>query len=131
MKPVADIIRNNSIYDVQNGQKLHNIAAKRAGGGFDAMLRQEIEKTGSTALQFSKHSKERIEQRGISLTDELMADLNAAAGKARLRGARDVVMIGQDAAFIVNVTNNMVVTAMNGEEMKDNIFTNIDSAVLL
>ena len=60
-----------------------------------------------------------------------MADLNAAAGKARLRGARDVVMIGHDAAFIVNVTNNMVVTAMNGEEMKDNIFTNIDSAVIL
>ena len=40
-------------------------------------------------------------------------------------------MIGHDAAFIVNVTNNMVVTAMNGEEMKDNIFTNIDSAVIL
>lgn len=120
---------NNSIYNVQNGQKLHDIAAKRAGGGFDAMLRQEIQK--ADGLQFSKHSKERIEQRGISLTEELMADMNAAAGKARMRGARDVVMIGQDAAFIVNVTNNMVVTAMNGEEMKDNIFTNIDSAVLL
>lgn len=127
---MANYIRNEGIYNVQNGQKLQNIAVKRAGGGFDAMLRQEIQKA-DTGLQFSKHSKERIEQRGISLTEELMADLNAAAGKARLRGARDVVMIGQDAAFIVNVPNNMVVTAMNGEEMKDNIFTNIDSAVIL
>lgn len=126
---MTNSIRNDGIYNVQNGQKLQSIAAKRASGGFDTMLRQEIQKT--EGLQFSKHSKERIEQRGISLTDELMADLNAAAGKARLRGARDVVMIGQDAAFIVSVTNNMVVTAMNGEEMKDNIFTNIDSAVIL
>ena len=126
---MTNSIRNNSVYNVQNGQKLQNIAAKRAGGGFDAMLQQEIQK--ADGLQFSKHSKERIEQRGISLTEDLMADLNAAAGKARLRGARDVVMIGHDAAFIVNVTNNMVVTAMNGEEMKDNIFTNIDSAVIL
>ena len=63
--------------------------------------------------------------------EELMADMNAAAGKARMKGAKDVVMIGKDAAFIVNVPNNMVVTAMSSEEMKENIFTNIDSAVLL
>ena len=93
------------------------------------MLRQEMEKVDQ--LQFSKHSKERIQQRGISLTEQLMTDMNAAAGKARLKGARDVVMISRDAAFIVNVPNNMVVTAMSGEEMKDNIFTNIDGAVLL
>ncbi len=126
---MADFIRNNGIYNVQNEQSFRNIAAKRIGGGFDAMLRQEMQK--AEQLQFSKHSKERIAQRGISLTEELMSDLNAAMGKARLKGARDVVMIGKDAAFIVNVPNNMVVTAMNGEEMKDNIFTNIDSAVLL
>lgn len=129
MRSVADFIRNNGIYNVQNEQSFRNIAAKRIGGGFDAMLRQEMQK--AEQLQFSKHSKERIAQRGISLTEELMSDLNAAMGKARLKGARDVVMIGKDAAFIVNVPNNMVVTAMNGEEMKDNIFTNIDSAVLL
>lgn len=129
MRSVADFIRNNGIYNVQNEQSFRNIATKRIGGGFDAMLRQEMQK--AEQLQFSKHSKERIAQRGISLTEELMSDLNAAMGKARLKGARDVVMIGKDAAFIVNVPNNMVVTAMNGEEMKDNIFTNIDSAVLL
>ena len=114
---------------MQQEQSLRNLAARRTGSGFDTLLRQEIEKNNT--LQFSKHSKERIEQRGISLTEQLMTDLNAAVGKARLKGARDVVMIGQDAAFIVNVPNNMVVTAMSGEEMKENIFTNIDSAVLL
>ncbi len=126
---MSDFIRNHAIYNIQQEQSLRNIAARRAGSGFDTMLRQEIEKNDQ--LQFSKHSRERIEQRGISLTEQLMMDMNAAVGKARLKGARDVVMISQDAAFIVNVPNNVVVTAMSGEEMKENIFTNIDSAVLL
>lgn len=120
---------SNGIYRVQREHSLQNLAFKRAGGGFDAVLQQELQKADE--LQFSKHSQERIRQRGISLTEELMADMNAAAGKARMKGAKDVVMIGKEAAFIVNVPNNMVVTAMSGDEMKENIFTNIDSAVLL
>lgn len=126
---MGDFITNNSIYRIRQEHSLQNLAVKRAGGGFDAMLQQELQKVDE--LQFSKHSQERIRQRGISLTEELMADMNAAAGKARMKGAKDVVMIGKEAAFIVNVPNNMVVTAMSGEEMKENIFTNIDSAVLL
>ena len=74
-----------------------------------------------------------LHQTPVSYThlDQLMEDMNAAIGKARLKGAKDVVMIGKDAAFIVNVPNNVVVTAISSEEMKDNIFTNIDSAVIL
>ena len=96
---------------------------------FADILNEKLEK--SESLQFSKHSKERIQQRGINVTDSLIEQLNTAADSARLKGAKDVVMIGREAAFIVNIPNNVVVTAMNGNEMKNNIFTNIDSAVLL
>ena len=41
------------------------------------------------------------------------------------------MIISSQAAFIVNVTNNTVITSMSGAEMRDNIFTNIDSAVLV
>ncbi|MBS4959351.1 MAG: flagellar biosynthesis protein [Clostridiales bacterium] len=122
-------MRSNEIYRISNDNALRNIAAKKSSNGFDALFKQEVKK--AEQLQFSKHSKERIEERGISLTDQLMEDMNAAIGKARLKGAKDVVMIGKDAAFIVNVPNNVVVTAISSEEMKDNIFTNIDSAVIL
>lgn len=114
---------------VTSQQKRQDVALKKNGSSFDSVLAEGLKK--AEKIQFSKHSRNRIEERGISLTDELVADLNAAVGKARLKGARDVVMIARDAAFIVNVPNNVVVTAMNGDEMKDNIFTNIDSAVLL
>ncbi len=72
-----------------------------------------------------------MEQRGIEVTDSLLNDLNQAVGKAREKGAKDVVVIGQQGAFIVNIPNNVVVTTMTSQEMKQNIFTNIDSAVLL
>lgn len=51
--------------------------------------------------------------------------------KARAKGAKDVVIISSQGAFIVNVPNNTVITSMSGSEMRDNIFTNIDSAVLV
>ena len=96
---------------------------------FSDILNEKLEK--SESLQFSKHSKARIQQRGINVTDSFIEQLNTAADNARLKGAKDVVMIGREAAFIVNIPNNVVVTAINGNEMKNNIFTNIDSAVLL
>ena len=65
------------------------------------------------------------------MTDSLLANLNQAVKKAQAKGAKDVVVIGESGAFIVNVPNNIVVTTMSGAEMKENIFTNIDSAVLM
>ena len=99
------------------------------GLDFEAELKKQLDKAES--IQFSKHAMERIESRGINVSFDLMADLNNAVTKAREKGAKDVVVIGRSEAFIVNIQNNIVITAMNEGEMKNNIFTNIDSAVLL
>jgi len=95
---------------------------------FGALYEKEIQKTG---LQFSKHAAMRMSERKVELTPELAGSLKTAVEQARDKGAKDVVVIGSSSAFIVNVTNNTVVTTMNAQEMKNNIFTNIDSAVLL
>lgn len=96
---------------------------------FADLLQKEAGKASS--VQFSKHAALRVQERGIEMTDHLLADLNQAVQKAKAKGAKDVVIIGENGAFIVNVPNNIVVTTMSGREMKDNIFTNIDSAVLM
>lgn len=101
---------------------------KEEKADFGALYDKEIQKTG---LQFSKHAAMRMSERGVELTSKLAVDLKEAVDKARDKGAKDVVVIGSSSAFIVNVTNNTVVTTMNAQEMKNNIFTNIDSAVLL
>ncbi len=100
-----------------------------AGVQFADLLQQ---KAGSSqSVQFSKHAAKRVQERGIDMNDNLLDHLNQAVEKARAKGARDVVIIGESNAFIVNVPNNVVVTTMSGTEMKENIFTNIDSAVLM
>lgn len=95
---------------------------------FRALYEEEIKKTG---LQFSKHAAMRMSERKVELTPELAGNLKTAVEKARDKGAKDVAVIGSSSAFIVNVTNNTVVTTLNAQEMRNNIFTNIDSAVLL
>ena len=104
-------------------------ADAKAGVQFADLLQQKAE--ASQPVQFSKHAARRVQERGIDMTDSLLSNLNQAVQKARDKGARDVVIIGESNAFIVNVPNNVVVTTMSEMEMKENIFTNIDSAVLM
>ena len=96
---------------------------------FADVLQKEADKAQS--VQFSKHAAQRVRERGIEMTDSLLTNLNQAVQKAKEKGSRDVVVIGESGAFIVNVPHNIVVTTMSGAEMKENIFTNIDSAVLM
>ena len=96
---------------------------------FAEILQNKTNKAQS--VQFSKHAAQRVQRRGIEMTDSLLANLNQAVKKAQAKGAKDVDVIGESGAFIVNVPNNIVVTTMSGAEMKENIFTNIDSAVLM
>lgn len=111
----------------------NTITGKTANMGtkvqFADILQKEADKAQS--VQFSKHAVQRVRERGIEMTDGLLKDLNQAVSKAREKGARDVVIIGESGAFIVNVPHNVVVTTMSGTEMRENIFTNIDSAVLM
>lgn len=109
--------------------QLQKTADTTSGVQFADLLQQEADKAQS--VQFSKHAARRVQERGIDMNDNLLSDLNQAVQKARAKGARDVVIIGESGAFIVNVPNNVVVTTMSGTEMKENIFTNIDSAVLM
>ncbi len=105
---------------------------------FAARLREKAEnqqlaglQAGKEQVQFSKHAEQRMLQRGVSLSGENLQDLTQAVERARQKGSKDTVVIGKQGAFIVNVTNNVVVTTITEQEMRENIFTNIDSAVFM
>ena len=100
---------------------------------FGAMLQQQIEAQGKSAqtVNFSKHALERAEQRGIELTPNLMDRLASSVEKAQGKGATNILAFDDSRAFIINIPHGRVITTMSGEEMKENIFTNIDGAVLL
>ena len=100
-----------------------------ASKGFADVLKGELNK--NDGVKFSKHAMERIQSRGVDMSQQTLDSLNRAVTKARAKGCKDIAVIGEANAFIVSVQNNTVITTMNALEMRENIFTNIDSAVLL
>ena len=104
------------------------------GVSFEDVLRQQLAgnriETDST-LKFSKHANMRREQREISLSTDQSQRLEAGVQKASEKGIKESLVIVDSLAFIVNVPNQTVVTAMDQTESMDKVFTNIDGAVII
>ena len=83
------------------------------------------------SLKFSKHASSRLQDRNIELSESQMDRLNAGMQKASEKGINESLVLMDHMAFIVNVKNSTVITALNDQEMKDNVFTNIDGAIIV
>lgn len=95
----------------------------------DVLQRKAVPDTGS--LKFSKHAMGRLADRNIALSDSQLERLESGTKKAGQKGIRDSLVIVDQLAFIVNVPNQTVVTAMDSRETDENIFTNINGAVIM
>lgn len=82
-------------------------------------------------LKFSHHAEVRMQQRGIKLQAESLTKIINAVEDAASKGAQDSLIVFRDIAMIVNVPSRTVVTAMDGGQMRSNVFTHIDSAIIL
>lgn len=110
-----------------NKQTAVNTGSKTTSSKFQAVLDKQL--VGD--LRFSRHAQERLQSRNIKLSSDDLEKLNQAVSQAREKGSRDSLILMNDLALVVSVKNNTVVTAMDGVSMKDNVFTNIDSAVIV
>lgn len=110
----------------RNPEKLQN-----QGFSFEEILNQKQKSSESSELKFSKHAAMRLENRQIRLSQEQSVRLENGVQKASEKGIKESLVLIDSLAFIVNVPNKTVVTAMNQEESGDNIFTNIDGAVIM
>lgn len=95
---------------------------------FNQVLQRELLQTQE--LKFSRHAMERLNARAIKIEKEHLLRLNEAVQRAQAKGSRDTLVMLDDMAFVVSVKNQTVITAVDGESRKENIFTNIDSAVI-
>lgn len=84
-------------------------------------------------VTFSQHALERLQSRNIKLGQAELSKLNDAVEKAAQKGAKEslVFMSNNNLALVVSVKNKTVITAMDGTNARDNVFTNIDSAVIV
>lgn len=102
---------------------------KNNGRSFSEIFNKEI--GSAKELKFSKHAMERLNNRKIDLSVERMEKLNKAVEKAEAKGSRESLILMDDLAFVVSIKNRMVITAVDGNSLKENVFTNIDSAVII
>lgn len=87
--------------------------------------------TQGSVLKFSKHAANRLSTRNIELSDSQVMRLQDGMEKANAKGIKDSLVLVDELAFIVNIPSSTVVTAMDQSETNDNIFTNIDGAVIV
>ncbi len=96
---------------------------------FQDLLAEKM--NGREEIRVSRHASVRMEERGVVMSEELKSELSAAMDTAERKGARNALLIGDRNYYIVNIPNRTIVTAVTKDEMKENVFTNIDSAVLI
>ncbi len=100
------------------------------GGSFRDVLRTTAAPV-TTPLKFSAHAQARLESRNIRLSSEDVAKMNAMADKAAAKGAKQSLFMMRDTAMVVSIVNRTVITAVDQNSMKENVFTNIDSAAII
>ena len=89
------------------------------------------EKLPAQGLKFSQHAQDRLAARGINLSATDLQKLSGAVDSVAQKGGKDSLIMLGDAAFVVSVKNRTVVTAMDRANMRGNVFTNIDSALIV
>ncbi len=109
---------------IEHGKEISKANVQDPSTPFKAIFKEELER-----VKFSSHALKRLENRNISLSDDDLGKIQNAVEKAELKGAKDSLVMMKDTAFIVNIPNKTVVTAMPLNNSEENIFTNIDSVV--
>lgn len=119
--------------DVGTGPSFRETLLKEiAGGGVQGpKVAGQPGTSGADALKFSNHAIERMQTRGISFDPQDLQRLESAVAKAAAKGSKDSLILMNDSALIVSVKNKTVVTVMDKNALKENVFTNIDSTIVM
>ena len=107
-----------------------NTAAENPGEDFKSLLQQKLQAQGAK-IEFSKHAMQRIDERQIPITAQLVSDLTGAVSDAEKKGIKNALILRDQTAFIVNIASRTVVTTMEHSNMQNNVITNIDGAVII
>jgi flagellar operon protein len=95
------------------------------------MLERLQQQAGREKVTLSAHASERLKSRNLELNPQDMENLEKAVDRAAAKGAKDSLVMLKNLALVVNIKNRVVITAMDGNNLKENVITNIDSALII
>lgn len=112
------------------GNKNNTVANQLQDKSFADIFARKQSDAAVDELKFSKHASGRLSERNIKLTESQKARLNSGLQAAGEKGINESLVMVDQLAFIVNVKNKTVITALDGNDTQQNVFTNIDGAVI-
>ena len=121
------IIRQMERINTQTPKSTDALNKTSNGKTFQEILEGQVKQK----LSFSKHANQRTEERNITLTQTDLHKLEDACSKAEQKGIKDALVVLDNSAFIINAPSRVVITALDKNEMKNNVFTNIDGALFI
>lgn len=90
-----------------------------------------LSQIGKNELKFSKHALDRIKTRNIELSQQDLTKISDAVDRAEAKGVKEALILMNNNVFIASVKSKTIITATSEDQLKDNVFTNIDGAVIL
>lgn len=122
---------NGRLYSVEDFSKYQSTTKKdkELNKDFSNILKKELNKKESFVI--SNHAAERLKDRNIMLNESDMNKINEGINKANEKGSNESLILYKDLVLIASVKNRTIITAMDKGSSKENVFTNIDSVVLL
>lgn len=84
-----------------------------------------------SSIKFSKHAEERLKSRDVKLDENQLQRMESALEKAEAKGVKETLLLMDDMAFIASTRSKTIITTVPKENMVENIFTNIDGAVII
>lgn len=122
--------RINNIYIPKTNNDLPKTRSTqvKSNTNFQEILDKSLNKEN---LKISKHAEERLKERNINLTNDQIDRVKMGVAKAEEKGVKESLMLVDDFALVVSVKNKTVITAVANNELKNNVFTNIDGAVII
>lgn len=122
--------RTNPIAPVRDKQGPLAPAGPKTGDGKSFAEILEKVSGGDKSLQFSGHAIKRLNDRDIALDEEDLGRISEAVDRAEQKGSKESLILDGEHAYVVNVQNRTVITAVDQLELRERVFTQIDSAVL-
>lgn len=117
------------IGDFKPYDKSNNRETKKTTTSFKDVLDKQINEKESFII--SNHAAERLRQRDISFNEVDMKNINEGINKAEDKGCKESLILYKDTALITSIKNRTIITAVDKESSKGNVFTNVDSVIIL
>jgi flagellar operon protein len=110
-------------------KRSNSVEVKSDKASFKEMFSSEL--ASDRQISFSKHAHERLFSRGLNLSEDTVNKIADAVDKAELKGSKETLILSDDIALVVSITNRTVITAFDKENLREGVVTSIDSAVII